>query len=172
MTHRCCSITGIVKTSVHSVFHIVCSARALLAACLLVWGILPGLSQADTTRDFGKHIIHCKAVSTAALDSEVAQALGVSPDATRGVLTIAIMEKTAGDDMGQPSKGKVTAHWSDLIGMMGTIPIREVVKEKAIYYVGEFELPSSSTMTFDVLISVDESRPPYRLEFKKSFDNT
>ncbi|MEM7293492.1 MAG: DUF4426 domain-containing protein [Pseudomonadota bacterium] len=129
-------------------------------------------AQADSSRDFGAHVIHCKAVPSRSLDGEVAAALGITPLDDSGVLTIAIMEKTEGDDMGRSSQGKVTAHWSDLTGMMGTIPIREVTKEKAIYYVGEFELPSSSMMTFDLLISVDESRPPYRLKFKKKFEES
>ena len=124
---------------------------------------------ADSIRDFGKHVIHSNVMSTSSLDTRVTQQLGIVPSDGRGVLNIAIMRKTSEDSMGKPTSGKVTAHWSDANGMMGTIPIREIRDQDAIYYIGEFDIPRSAAITFDILISVDENRPPYRYSINKAF---
>lgn len=127
------------------------------------------LAIAETTRDFGAHVVHCKAMPSVALDSDLASQINIVRDKNRGVLNIAIMEKTTDDPMGKPVRGKVTAHWSDHNGKMGTIPMREIQLQNAIYYIGEFDLVGNAMMTFDILVSVDENRPPYSFRLKKHF---
>ena len=52
--------------------------------------------------------------------------------------------------------------------MMGTIAFREIRDRDSIFYIGQFDLPGSVMITFDVLVQVDDSRPPYSLSFNKA----
>ncbi len=142
-----------------------------LAASIILHLCVTSLAIAgtDTTRDFGAHVVHCKAMPSNELDSDVASQFNITRAKDRGVLNIAVMEKTTDGTMGQPVRGKITAHWSDLNGRMGSIPMREFQRQNAIYYIGEFDLVSGAMMTFDILISIDENRPPYSFTVKKQF---
>lgn len=133
---------------------------------------------ANTTRDFGLYVVHCNVIPASALDSDVATQFNIARSAQRGVLTLAIMEKARTDadgntldhSLGRSVQGQITAHWSGLNGKMGAIPVREVREQSAIYYIGEFDLPSTAIMTFDILVSVDANRPPYRFSFNRKFN--
>lgn len=128
-----------------------------------------GVAGADSIRDFGRHVVHCRFVNTIELDEESATQLSIARTDGRGALIIAVMEKPDDGSMEHPVSGSVTAHWSDVNGMMGTIQVREIRDRAAIYYIGEFDIPRTSTMTFDILVGVEENKPPYKLSFSKHF---
>ena len=138
-------------------------------AVLALSGIFAGTALADSIRDFGKHIVHCRFVVTSELEEAVASQLKLTRADDRGALIVAVMEKPADGSMEHPIRGSVTAHWSDLSGMMGTITLHEVRDDAAIYYIGEFEIPKTRTISFDILIGVDENKPPYSLSFNRHF---
>ena len=123
----------------------------------------------DATRDFGAHVILCKAMPSNELDSYVALQFNIIRAKNRGVLNIAVMEKSEDGAIGRSVLGKITALWSDLNGRMGSIPMREFQRQNAIYYIGEFDFVGGATMTFNILVSVDENRPPYSFSVKKQF---
>lgn len=141
----------------------------LLASSLSLMLSVATTAAADSIRDFGRHIVHCKFVASDELEADVATQLQINPTPGRGALIIAIMEKPDDGSMEHPIRGEVAAHWSDLKGMMGTIHVREIRDQAAIYYVGEFDIPKTRMMTFDILVGVEENKPPYSLNFSKSF---
>jgi len=141
------------------------AATIILQLCMANLAI----ADSDTTRDFGIHVIHCRAMPSNELDSDVASQFEISRAKDRGVLNIAVMEKSGEGAMDRSIRGNVTAHWSDLNGRMGSIAMREFEQQNAIYYIGEFDFVGGATMTFNILISVDENRPPYSFSVKKQF---
>ncbi|MEM7206315.1 MAG: DUF4426 domain-containing protein [Pseudomonadota bacterium] len=152
-------------------------SRLLITHCIALTAIVlsallstPAL--ANSTRDFGDHVVHCKALSSTALDATVAERLQITPDESLGLINVAIMRKTDSDAMGESVSGRVTAHWSDLSGMMGAIPMREVRDKNMIFYVGEVDFTAGGMYTFDILISIDDSRPPYQVTFNKQFSDS
>ena len=141
-------------------------AQALLFGLLL--SLVGSLAVADTSRDFGDYVIRCKVMPSMDLDPAIAERLSVPRDPNTGILNIAVMEKTGDDAMGRAAQSDISAHWRDLDGMMGTIAFREIRDRDSIFYIGQFDLPGSVMITFDVLVQVDDSRPPYSLSFNKA----
>ncbi len=142
-----------------------------LAATIILQLCMANLTFADSdiSRDFGVHVIHCRAMPSNALDSNIASQFEIGRAKDRGVLNIAVMEKSGDGAMDRSIHSKVTAHWSDLNGRMGSIAMREFQQQNAIYYIGEFGFIGGATMTFNILVSVDENRAPYSFSIEKQF---
>ncbi len=141
-------------------------APALAAAVALF--TFSGVPASAETRDTGRYLIHYNALPTDVLDAKVAGSYGIKRSRERGLLNVAVREKVEGEPAGRAAAANVSAQWTNLSGQMGTIPIRQIREQGAIYYIGEFAIRDQEMLTFTLQVNPDGT-PPQTISFRKQF---
>jgi hypothetical protein len=143
------------------------SRAALFAGAVLLLAGQP--ARAESARVMDNYVVHYSAFPTDVLDASVARNYQIKRSKERGLLNIAIRQKSDDSPSGKAVSGMVSAQWSNLTGQMGNIPIREVREQDAIYYLGEFAIRDEEILTFTLQVSPDNDMPPETIKFRKQF---
>ena len=125
--------------------------QRLLALLLL----LPLLAYAESSSRFGSYTVHYNAIQTDILLPKIAVQYDITRSSKRGLLNVAIRQdasdKAAGDAVEAES---VMATWTNSVGQMGHITMREIREKDAVYYIGEFPIRSTDTLEFHVTVAL------------------
>ena len=143
-------------------------AYAVILAAVVALLTLASAPAGAETRDAGRFLIHYNALPTDVLDAKVASNYRIKRSRERGLLNVAVREKVEGEPAGRAAAAKVSAQWTNLAGQMGTIPIRQIREQGAIYYIGEFAIRDQEMLTFTLQVSPD-GVPPQTISFRKQF---
>jgi hypothetical protein len=138
--------------------------------CTLLLLLCSTISWADSSTQHGAFTIHYNALQTDVLDPAVAKSYGITRSTRRGLLNIAVRKNQATNALGEAAAATVSANWTNLNGQMGRIPIREIRERNAIYYIGEFAIRNTQTLTFNVRVSVPPGNTTSKnISFRQQF---
>ncbi len=122
--------------------------------------------EGEMTRN-GDLELHCVAMPTSELTPEAAAEFNVARDPRRGLLTVTVFRHLGqGRTQAQPAQvfaGAINQHNS-----LSNIPVREMRKDGAVYYLGEFRVAPPDTLRFLVNASAAHGKP-LKVEFSRSF---
>ncbi len=136
---------------------------------LLLIAFSPVSIQAQQAEDLGTHWVHYSTINTSQLTPQVASAIGVQRSASRALLNIAVLRKSA-DGMDLPVRAQIRVQAVNLAGQRREVELREVVEQDAVYYLGSFRIHNEERMTFRVsVLPEDLSGAPREFSFQQQF---
>lgn len=124
----------------------------LLMGLGLVLATPAGAKQESTVR-VGDVEMHCVAIPAAELIPDAAQEFNVRPTEHRGVLTITLIRHLGAGNT-RAEAGQVFAGAINLRNQLSSIPVREVRRGDAVYYLGEYRVEPPDTLRFRVNATV------------------
>lgn len=126
-------------------------------------------ASAESSTTFGAYTIHFNAIQTDILDPKIAKNYDIKRSSKRGLLNIAVRKGQHSTALGTPSAASVSSNWSNLIGQMGSIEMREIREKDAIYYIGEFAIRNEEVLTFSIIITPAGTSSAKKISFRKQF---
>lgn len=116
----------------------------------------------------GELEMHCVAVPTSELTPEAAREFNVAREPGRGLLMVTIV-RNRGQGQVQALQAQVFAGAINQANNVSTIPVREVQKDDAVYYLGEFRVSPPDHMRFLVNANTTHGKP-LKAEFARAFN--
>ena len=141
--------------------------RPLVALlCLVLFQIpLCSASERESVRN-GDIEMHCVAVPSMTLTPEAAQDFNIERAPERGLLTITVIRHMPnGEALTQPAQ--VFAGAISLRNSLSSIPVREVRRGNAVFYLGEFRVNNPDTLRF--LVNGSAAGKPLNANFSRNF---
>ena len=138
------------------------------ALSLVLLLILPLATLAENSTRTGGYTIHHNALTTDSLPVQVATAYGIQRSRSRALLNVAVVRDEPGT-MGTPVHAQIRAVARNLYGQIRPIELREIVEDKAIYYVADFPVAHRETLLFEFEILPMGSRYPLRAKMHQEF---
>jgi len=123
---------------------------------------------AESSKDFGKYVIHYNAFRSDTLEPEVAKAYNLIRRNNRVILNIAVLKKVM-DTTGTPTSATITGHASNLTGQLKDLEFREIKEGTAIYYLAETQFSNGEFLRFNLKVDIDGEAHAARLKFDKRF---
>lgn len=136
-----------------------CSAMLLLLAPFAV---------AENATRTGGYAIHHNAMTTDSLPAPMATAYGIQRSKSRALLNVSVIREEPGT-IGTPVHADVRAVARNLFGQTRPIELREVVEDRAIYYIGTFPVTHREILTFDFEVLPRGGRYPLRATMRQEF---
>jgi len=141
------------------------NAWAVLCLASLLAPSAPA-AEGEATRN-GDLEMHCVAMASNELTPEAAQEFNVVRDPQRAVLLVTVFRHLApGRTETQPAQ--VFAGAINTRNSLSNIPVREMRKGDAVYYLGEFRVSPPDTLHFLVNASATHGKP-LKAEFSHGF---
>jgi hypothetical protein len=137
------------------------------AACLAAVHAPAALAVEGGTARNGDLEMHCVAMATSELTPEAAQDFNVIRDPQRGLLTVTVF-RHGGPGKTQAQQAQVYAGAFNQRNQLTSIPVREVKRGDAVYYLGEFRVTPPDTLRFLVNANATHGKP-LKVEFSRSF---
>ena len=135
----------------------------LLALLLTATAVL-----AENATRVDGYAIHHNAFLTSELSPEMASRYKIRRSPHRAMINISIIKEQPGTTgTGVKAKVKVTAR--NLRGQVRTIPVREVVEENAVYYLGEFLVENQEKVTFTIEVIPEGTHKPLYATLEQQF---
>lgn len=143
------------------------ASRGLLTLALAgLAALLLGTSALAESSSAGDYTVHYNALSSLDLSPEVARSYAISRSENRGLLNIAIRQKTGDGD--QPAAARLSGEAINEVGQRQTLYFREVRETGAIYYLAEPAVRPGDTWRFEVEVVI-ENGPTVPLRFSQEF---
>jgi len=136
-----------------------------LSAFLL---LLPLMAQAENSTKIPGHTIHHNVITTDFLAPNIASAYRIIRSKHRGMINISVIKDVAGTT-GKPVMASITARAVNLLGQSRQIPLREIREGEAIYYIGDFIIPSQEQLIFVLEVMPEDAKRPYTAKLEHSF---
>jgi hypothetical protein len=141
------------------------STYGLVALLLL---LVPLAASSENATRTGGYTIHHNVLTTDSLPAQVATAYGLTRSTSRGLLNISVIRDVPGT-MGVPVKAQIKAFARNLFGQMRTFDMREIVEDKAVYYIADFPVSHREMMIFEFEILPEGGRYPLRANLRHEF---
>jgi hypothetical protein len=119
-------------------------------------------------KDFGDYVLHFNAISTDALQPEVARAYNITRSKNRAMLNVSIIRKVEGT-IGQSVAGSVSATANNLTGQLKNLTLRQVEEGKAIYYIGDVAVANGETLVFNIDATPINETSQFSVRFSRQF---
>jgi len=121
----------------------------------------------EHAKTFGDYTVHVNALTTDQLPANVARSYGISRSKSRIMLNVVITQKQNGKD--NPITGSVTSMTRNLASQLKNMPMREIIEDAAIYYIGELSVDNAETLIFDIDVTPKGLSSPYLLSYSQKF---
>jgi len=138
------------------------------AFSILVLLALPPLAAAENSTHTGGYTIHHNALTTDSLPVQVATAYGIQRSKSRALLNVSVIRDEPGT-LGTPVHADIRAVARTLYGQIRPIELREIVEDKAIYYIADFPVANREILHFDFEILPENGRYPLRASMREEF---
>lgn len=138
---------------------------ALTAAALLLL-LFPARGRTEQVQRFDGYLVHYNALSSDMLPAQVATQYQIPRSSKQGLLNIAVQK--AGDEP-VPVAAEIRGTVANLAGQRSDIVVREIREAEAIYYLAQFPVRGSDTLSFDLRITPAGGTRPYTLKFSKNY---
>jgi len=142
--------------------HLACAFSILLLLAL------PPLAAAENSTHTGGYTIHHNALTTDSLPVQVATAYGIQRSKNRALLNVSVIRDEPGT-LGTPVHADIRAVARTLYGQIRPIELREIVEDKAIYYIADFPVANREILHFDFEILPEDGRYPLRANMRQEF---
>jgi hypothetical protein len=119
-------------------------------------------------KDFGDYVLHFNAISTDALQPEVARAYNITRSKNRAMLNVSIIRKVE-DTIGQSVAGSVSATANNLTGQLKNLTLRQVQEGDAVYYIGDVAVASGETLVFNIDATPINETSRFSVRFSRQF---
>lgn len=131
-------------------------------------GIPPATPAAETSRDFGTHVLHYRAFRSDEISPQIARAYDLPRSRNRALVNIALVRQMP-DTLGEPVRGQVELSARNLLGQRKPISIREIEDGGAIYYLGETSISHNETVIFELSVLPEDGETAYTVRFTQLF---
>ncbi|MBD8525582.1 DUF4426 domain-containing protein [Pseudomarimonas arenosa] len=121
---------------------------------------------AEKSISAGEYTVHYNALSTLDLSPEVARSYSVSRSANRGLLNIAVRQKSEQGD--HAAAAKLSGEAVNEAGQRQALYFREIREADAIYYLSEPPVRPGDTWRFELQVEI-ENGPTVPLRFSQEF---
>lgn len=132
--------------------------------CLL----LSQISIAENSTRSGGYTIHHNALTTDSLPAQVATAYRIQRSKNRALLNVSVIRDQPGA-VGIPVRAEIRAVARTLLGQLRQLEMREVIEDRAIYYLADFPVSHREMLTFDFEILPEGARFPLRATMRQEF---
>lgn len=130
--------------------------------------LLTPLAVAENSTRTGGYTIHHNALTTDSLPVQVATAYGLQRSKSRALLNVSILRDQPGT-MGMPVRANIRAVARTLYGQIRPIELREIVEDKAIYYIADFPVAHRELLHFEFEVMPEGARYPLRAHMRHEF---
>ena len=130
--------------------------------------MLPLSAIAENSTRTGGYTIHHNAITTDSLPVQVATAYGIQRSTTRALLNISVVREQPGT-IGAPVRAQIRAVAKTLFGQIRPIDMREIVEDKAIYYIADFPVAHREILRFEFEVLPAGGRYPLRASMRQEF---
>ena len=134
----------------------------LIRVIILV--LVPGLSLAQNSEQFGPYVLHYSVVNTTFLDPQVTASYGITRGRKRAILNLAVRENRAAGDSEARAMRLQGRTW-DLIQNQ-FLEFQEIREGPAIYYIAEFKFINEEWRFFEVDFRPEGADQTYTFKFK------
>lgn len=131
-------------------------------------GIPPATPAAETSRDFGSHVLHYRAFRSDQISPQIARAYDLPRSRNRALVNIALVRKIP-NTLGKPVRGQVELSARNLLGQQKQVSIREIEDGGAIYYLGETSISHNETLIFELSVLPEDGEMAYTVRFTQLF---
>jgi len=142
------------------------SLSALLCGAVLL--LLSPFASAENATRTGGYTIHHNALTTDSLPVQVATAYGIQRSKSRALLNVSVIRDEPGT-MGTAVRAEIRAVAKTLYGQIRPIEMREVVEDKAIYYLADFPVANREMLRFEFEVMPEGGRYPLRATMRHEF---
>lgn len=140
-------------------------AHAGLAALLLALAVAAP-ARAEQFRTFGEYEVHFNAVRSDFIAPEAAAQHGLTRSATRGLLNVAVLRRTA--DGGQRhSEATLSVSVRGSEGEARPVRMRPVREPGVLYYIGEFRIAGADTYRFELGVQPADGSERFDIRFSQ-----
>jgi len=140
-------------------------AKALGLVMLLM---VPLSASAENSTHTGGYTIHHNALTTDSLPIQVASAYGIQRSKSRALLNVSVIRDQPGT-MGTPVHAQIRVVARTLYGQIRAIEMREIVEDKAVYYIADFPVAHREMLHFEFEILPAGGRYPLRASMRQEF---
>ena len=126
------------------------------------------MTHAENSTHTGGYTVHHNALTTESLPVQVASAYGIQRSRSRALLNVSVIRDEPGT-MGTPVHAQIRAVARTLYGQMRPIELREIVEDKAIYYIADFPVAHREMLHFEFEILPEDGRYPLRASMNQEF---
>ena len=123
----------------------------------------------ETFQDFGNYEVHYNAVRTDALTPEVARSYGIQRSTNRVMLNVTVLRKDADRGPRKPVDATVQVNAYNLNGQLKPLDVRRISEGEAIYYLGEVSITGTEILVFDISVTPNGEKNPFKIKLKREF---
>ncbi len=134
----------------------------------LICLVLSQMTVAENSTRTGGYTIHHNALTTDLLPAQVATAYRLQRSKNRALLNVSVIKDNPGS-LGTPVRAEIRAVARTLFGQLRQIDMREVIEDKAIYYLADFPINHREILTFEFEILPEGERFPLRAGMQQEF---
>lgn len=140
------------------------SAVALTSLILLA----PHFVSAENSTHVRGFTIHHNALTTDSLPAQVATAYDLQRSKHRALVNVSVLRDQP-NAMGVPVRADIRAVARTLYGQIRPLEMREIVEDKAIYYIADFPIAHREVLHFEFEILPAGARYPLRAHMRHEF---
>jgi hypothetical protein len=122
-----------------------------------------GPALAERFEQLGDYQVHYNALSTGALDPEIARSYDILRSRNRGLLTVSVLKA------GKAIPARIQAEAVNLNSQLNRIAMREVQEGEAVYYIGTFPVAHREKLRFRLDIRPRGEDRKHELVFQQRF---
>ncbi len=142
--------------------------RLVHSLSVLMFMLLPLAVAAENSTRAGEYIIHHNALTTDSLPAEVASAYGIQRSTSRGLLNVSVIRGKSGM-LGEPVHAKINVTAKNLYGQIRPVELREIVEDKAIYYIADFPVAHREMLHFQMEVLPEGENYPVQAQMTQEF---
>ncbi len=141
----------------------------ILLAFVVTAAMLGASAAAETTTTVDGFTIHYNAITADTLDPEIARANGILRSKFRGLLNLSVIAPEPGTP-GRSTRARVEVEAVSPPAPESTrIPMREIVLEEAVTYLGEFPIQDLQVMDFTIEVTPAGGTETTRVRLEQQF---
>ena len=139
-------------------------ATLLMPLLLLV----PLTAGAENSTHTGGYTIHHNALTTDSLPVQVATAYGLERSKRRALINVSVL-KDSPNGLGTPVRADIKTVARTLYGQLRPVQLREIVEDKAIYYIADFPVAHREILIFEFEVRPVDGRYPLQARMRHEF---
>lgn len=140
----------------------------LVRTLTLLLLLTPALVAAENATHTGGYTIHHNAFTTDNLPVQVATAYGIQRSKSRGMLNVSVIRDQP-NSMGTPVRAEIRAVAKTLYGQIRPIELREIIEDKAVYYIADFPVANRQILHIEMEVLPQGARYPLRANLRHEF---
>jgi hypothetical protein len=121
--------------------------KKLMTLLVSLFLLVPLSAIAENSTKIPGHTVHHNVITTDFLSPSIASAYRIIRSKNRGMINISVIKDEAGTT-GKPVSATINARVINLLGQERLVRLKEIREGEAIYYIGDFIIPSNERLVF------------------------